>query len=115
MESEEPVCGGDSPAFHFHPALTGMLGTTLIGDQVVQVREPCQKCLLAAIWVVEPFHCKQLPLNRVMGLIQEGTGDGHLRVCEDRIPARLLVLQPASHALAVGRPRRVGDVVGTVA
>ena len=36
-------------------------------------------------------------------------------VCEDRIPARLLVLEPASHTLAVDRPRRDGNAVGTVA
>jgi hypothetical protein len=34
----------------FHPALTSLLGLTLIGYQVVQVREPRQKRLLTATW-----------------------------------------------------------------
>jgi Family of unknown function (DUF6444) len=38
LEIEEPVRGGDSAAFHFHPTLTGMLGATLIRHQIVQVR-----------------------------------------------------------------------------
>jgi hypothetical protein len=38
----------------------------------------------------------------------------HLGVCTDSRPARLLVLQPASHALAISRPRHVGDAVGEV-
>jgi hypothetical protein len=50
-----------------------------------------------------------------MGLIQEGAGHWHPGVCEHRIPARLLVLKPASYALAVGRPSCLGDVVGQVA
>jgi hypothetical protein len=56
LDIEEPVRGGYSPAFHFHPTLTGMHGTTLIGDQVVQVREPRQKHLLTAAWMVKRFH-----------------------------------------------------------
>ena len=39
-----------SPAFHFHPTLARMLGATLIRDQVVQVREPREKRLLAPTW-----------------------------------------------------------------
>ena len=58
---------------------------------------------------------EQLPLDGVMGLIQQGAGHGHLRVGEDGIPARLLLLKPAPHALAVGRPSRGGDVVDKVA
>src|SRR6266566_3180822 len=39
-----------------------------------------------------------------MGLIQEGAGHGHLGVCEDHIPPRLLLVEPAPDALAVGCP-----------
>jgi hypothetical protein len=114
LQVEHPVCGGDSPAFHFYPALSGMLGSTLIRDQVIQVRQPCQKRLLTALWMMEPLHGEELPLNSIMGLIQQRAGDGHLRVGEHRIPARLLILKPTPHALAIDRPRRVGDVVGKV-
>ena len=52
----------------------------------------------------KPFHREQFPLDGVMGLIQQGAGHRHLRVFEHRIPARLLLLEPAPYALAVGRP-----------
>ena len=51
MDIEEPVACGYVPAFDFHAALPGMLSPTLIGDQVVQVREPRQKRLLIAAWI----------------------------------------------------------------
>jgi hypothetical protein len=46
-----------------------------------------------------------------MGLIQKRAGRWHLRVFEDRIPARFLVLEPSPDALPVGLPCDVGDVV----
>src|SRR5262249_42210694 len=92
-----------------------MLGAALIRDQVVEVRQPRQKRLLAAVWVMEAFHGEELPLNSVMGLIEQGAGHRHLGVCKDRIPARLLSLKPASHALAIGCPSGGGDVVHKVA
>ena len=45
-----------SSAFHFHATLTGMLGSTLIRDEVIQVGEPRQKRLLTAPGMMEPFH-----------------------------------------------------------
>ena len=92
-----------------------MLRPPLIGDQIVQVRESRQKRLLAATGMMEPFHGEQLPLDGVMGLIQKRAGHRHLRVCEYRIPACLLVLKPAPHPFAVGWPSYGGDVVGKVA
>jgi hypothetical protein len=115
LEIEEPVSGGYSAAFHFHPTLTRMLGATLIRHQVVQVRQPDKKRLWAPLGMMEAFHREQLPLDGIMGLIKQGAGDGHLRVCEHHVPTRFLVLKPAPHALAIGCPRRVGDVVGKVA
>ena len=38
LDIEEPVRGGDSPAFHVYPTLPSMPGTTLVGDEVVEVR-----------------------------------------------------------------------------
>ena len=115
MQVEEPVSCGDGASFHFHATLASMLSPTLIGDQVIEVRQSCKKRLLAPARVMKPFHGEQLPLDGVMGLIQEGARGGHLRVFEHRIPAGFLRLKPASHALAIGRSRRVGDVVGEVA
>ena len=53
----------------FHPTLPCMRGLTLIRYQVVQVREPRQKRLLTATWMVQPFHCEPLPLDSIMGLV----------------------------------------------
>ena len=39
LQIEEPVACGYSAAFGFHVTLTGTLGATLIGHQVVQVSE----------------------------------------------------------------------------
>ena len=112
---EEPVGGGYSSAFHFHTTLPGMLGSTLIWDEVVQVGEPRQKRWLTSPGMMKPFHGEQLSLDGSKRLIQECAGHRHLGVCEHRIPARFLLLKPALDALAVHRPRRVGDVVGKVA
>jgi hypothetical protein len=52
LDIEEPVACRYSSAFDFHAALPGMLGATLIQDEVVQMREPREKRLLVAAWVV---------------------------------------------------------------
>jgi hypothetical protein len=41
VQVEHPVWCGDAPAFHFHATLAGMLSPTLIGDQIIEVRQPC--------------------------------------------------------------------------
>ena len=56
LQIEEPVCCGYLSTFHFHATLPGMLGASLIRDQVVEVRQPRQKRLLAAVWVMEARH-----------------------------------------------------------
>ena len=48
LEIQEPVVCRYASAFHFHTALTRMLGSTLIRDQVVEVRYPSEKRVLAA-------------------------------------------------------------------
>src|SRR5262249_2441102 len=115
LEIEQPVACRDGASFDFHPTLPGMLGTLLIGHEVVQMCQPSEKHLLAPFGMMKAFQREQLPLNGVMGLIQQRAGDGHLRVFEHRKPACLLVLKPASHALAVGHPSRGGHVVSKVA
>ena len=106
---------GSRPPSTATPTLTGMLGTVLIGYQVVEVCQSRDKRLLAATWVVQPFHREQLPFDGVMGLIQQGAGHRHLGVCEHRLPARLLLVEPAPDALAVGFPGALGHAVGKVA
>ena len=76
MQIEEPVVCRYSSTFHFHTALTGMLGPTLIGSHVVEVREPGEKCLLTAIWVVKRFHHEQLPLEAHVGFQGRGCANG---------------------------------------
>src|SRR5438309_9679764 len=90
LQVEHPVWCGDASAFHCHATLAGMLSPTLIGDQVIEVRQPCQKRLLAAFGMMEAFHGEQFPLHGVMGLIQQGAGHWHPRVGEHRIPAGFL-------------------------
>jgi hypothetical protein len=104
-----------TPAFHFHPASTGALRPTLIRDQVVQVREPHQKRLLTAAWMMKRFHHQEFPADGMMGLIQQDAGDRHLRVFEHRRPPRFLRLEPAPEARPVGRPGAVRHVVGNMA
>jgi hypothetical protein len=112
LDIEEPVACRHSSAFYLHPTLPGMLGAPLIRDQVVQVRQAREKRLLAATWVMKAFHGEQFPLDGVMRLIEPSARDRHLGVCEDRIPARLLVLEPAPDALSIGRSCRGGNVIG---
>src|SRR5262245_27781199 len=115
LQIEEPVACRDCSSFHFHSTLARVLRPALIGDEVVQVGESREKRLLAPFGVMEAFHREQLPLDGIMGLIQQGTGHGHLRVCQHRIPPSFLLLEPASHTRAIGRPHGGGDAVDKVA
>ena len=115
MEVEQPVACRDGAAFDFHPTLAGVLGAALIRYEVLQVRQPRAKRLLAPFGVMEAFHREPLPLDSVVGLISQGAGHRHLRICEHRIPARFLLLNPALHARAIGCPSRGGDMIGKAA
>src|SRR5215813_2066625 len=72
LQVEEPVSGWDCASFHFHATVAGMLGPTLIRDEVVQVGEPGEKRLLASTGMMESLHCEQFALDSIMGLIQQG-------------------------------------------
>jgi hypothetical protein len=115
LDIEEPVSGRYASVFHFHATLASMLGPALIRDEVVQVGESREKRLLAATGMMEALHGEQFPLDGVMGLIQQGTGRGHLRGREHHIPPRLLLLQPAPHPFAIGCSSRGGDVIDKMA
>src|SRR5438046_560184 len=52
LEIEELVSGRYASAFYFHATLTCMLSAALIGDEVVQVRQPRQERLLTATGMV---------------------------------------------------------------
>jgi hypothetical protein len=69
LQVEEPVACGDGAAFHLHTTRASVLGATLVRNQIVQVREPCQKGLWAPGWMVKAFHREQFPLDGVMGLV----------------------------------------------
>ena len=103
--------GWDASAFHFDATLAGMLRSTPIGNQVVEVRQPCQQRLLTPFEMMEALHHERFPVDGVVGLIQQGAGDGHLRVCEYRIPPRLLGLKPLASMVAIGLPSGVCDMV----
>ena len=92
-----------------------MQGSTLIGNQVVQVRQAGEKRWLTPTWMMEALHHKQFPVDGVMGLIQYCAHRWHLRVGEHRIATRFLGLKPAPHALAMVRANGRGDVVGKTA
>ena len=68
MDIEEPVACWDGASFHFHATLTRMLGSTLIRDEVVQVRQPRQKRRLAPLGMLAAFHREPLPLEGIMGV-----------------------------------------------
>ena len=65
-----------------------MLGSMLIRNKIVQVREPCEKRPLAPFGMMEGFHHEEFPIESVMRLIEQGARHRHLGVCEHRIPAR---------------------------
>jgi hypothetical protein len=112
---EEPVTCRDGAACDFHAILARMRGPTWIRDQVIHVGEPCEKRLLAAPGMVAALPHEELPLDGVMGSIQQGAGGWHTRVFQHRIPAGFLVLEPAPDACPVDRPSRARDVARQVA
>ena len=59
MQVEHPAWCGYAPAFHFHATLVGMLSPTLIGDQVVQMGQPREKCLLTPTRMMKPVVLKK--------------------------------------------------------
>ena len=82
MEVEHPVSCRYVSTFHFYPTLPGVLGSTLIRHQIVQVREPGEKRLLTAPRMMKALHGKQFPLDGIVRLIQERAGPRHLGGCE---------------------------------
>src|SRR4029434_6616676 len=71
LQVEKPVSCWDGASFHFHATVAGMLGPTLIRDEVVQVGEPGEKRLLTSTRMMESLHREQFALDSIMGLIQQ--------------------------------------------
>ena len=90
LQVEEPVACRDCASFDFHPTVAGMLRTPLVGHEVVQMGEPAQKRLLAALGMMEALHHAQLPLDGVI----------------DRHPASHTRYEKASPPIHSGRQRR---------
>jgi hypothetical protein len=80
---EEPVWGREFPSFDFDPTVAGVLGATLGGAQVGQVRQSCATRLLAPFGVRECLHHTPLAVDGGVGLVSQGTRHRHLRVCEE--------------------------------
>ena len=98
----------DSPPCDFHAPLAGVLGPTLRGDQVIQVREPRAQALLAATWVMEAWHGAQCPPDGVKRLVQQRPRRRHPRVVEPPRPTPPAWLgTPGAHARR-GPPLRCG-------
>jgi hypothetical protein len=66
-----------------------MPGSMLVRNQVAQVCQPDKKLHLAPLRMMAALHRVPLRLDGVVGLIRQGAGDGHLRVCKGGIPAQL--------------------------
>jgi hypothetical protein len=56
LKIQEPILRGDFATFHFDPTLACVQGPALIWDQVVQVRQPGQKRLLAPFGMMKALH-----------------------------------------------------------
>ena len=56
LQVEHPVCGGQSPAFHFHPTLARVQGPALVRDQIIEMRQAREERGLAAVRVMEALH-----------------------------------------------------------
>ena len=69
LQVEHPILCRHSSTFHFHTPLTGMLGATLLRDEVIQVGEPREKRPLAPAWMVPPLHREQFLFDGIVRLI----------------------------------------------
>jgi len=74
------------------------------------MRESREQRRLAAPGRMQALQCDSVPRAGVRGVLQQGAWGRPRRVCEDRLPPRLLVLQPAPPPRARGWPCRGGAV-----
>src|SRR5499427_10865645 len=63
LQVEHPVRCRDASTFDFYPTQPCVLGAPLIRNQVVQMRQACEKRRLAPARVMEALHGKQFPLD----------------------------------------------------
>src|SRR6266508_3628799 len=68
LQVKHPVGCGQSPTFHFHPTLTCIQGSTLVGNQGVEMRQTGEKCFLTPTGMMEALHHEELAVDDVMGL-----------------------------------------------
>src|SRR5215471_13908757 len=107
---EAPGAGRYASAIHCDATRASVLGPTLLWDAVVQMRESREQRRLAAPGRMQALQCDSVPRAGVRGVLQQGAWGRPRRVCEDRLPPRLLVLQPAPPPRARGWPCRGGAV-----
>jgi hypothetical protein len=115
VEGEQPSGCGDAPAFYCHAVFPRMEGATLGGHQGIQGRHTSAKRGVTPTWRVEVWHHAQLPVDGVVGLIQQRTAGWHLGGGAHRRPARLLGLTPVAHALSGRLSSRSAEVLDAVA
>src|SRR5207245_10440825 len=98
----------------FHSNLARVQGTELLGDQIVQVSQACEKLRRTPTGMVQPLHGEELAVDGVVCLIQYRTHCRHLGVREHSVPARFFGLEPVANALAMFFSYRRGDAIGKV-
>jgi len=120
LQIEHPVCGGQSPAFHFHPTLACVQGTALVRNQVVQVRQGLRSTFHALL-----HRCRQRTSlrgvalgqrlrrfvdhltatvgeehgERVRNWLQEKKAGWYAVLADPQMPARSTVLDQAHNAI----------------
>ena len=90
LQVEEPVACGNCASFPL-PRHIGRHAWPDAdrGPGCRGVPAPVRNACWLPFGMMEAFHREQLPLDGVMGLIQQRAGHRHLGVCEHGIPARL--------------------------
>jgi hypothetical protein len=107
---EAPGAGRYASAFHCDATRASVLGPTLLRDAGVQMRESREQRRLAAPGRMQALRRDPVPRAGVRGVLQQGAWGRPRRVCEDRLPPRLLALQPALPPRARGWSCRGGNV-----
>src|SRR5262245_35525227 len=58
LQVEHPVLSRSLPTFYFHPTLTCIQSSALLGNEVIEVGQTSEKHHLAPAWMMQAFHGK---------------------------------------------------------
>jgi hypothetical protein len=81
LQIAPPVSGRDFASCAFHPPLPSRQGMTLGEHQGVQMRQPSQKRLGAPFRIMKALQYAQVPVDGLLGLLQQGAHHRHMRGC----------------------------------